>query len=695
MSRDTKRLIRDERLIHERARSLAAESIDTELETGDADWLASHLGACPECAGVAEEYRAVHLELGALPAPEPPRDLWARTAAGFDLVDAAAAGRSPRSAGVSPAGGRPLVATAVAVGVVVVVAAASLIVQSPIVNPSPSSFGSANIVLRTAGPGQSPGGPQSPLAVVNGTSYWIASAGGVYEIKGGTTQCAATDSSCTVADGTGQTLGSISSDSAVSAAIAPDASRAAVWTDDKIVIMPLATSPQTVAIDLLTPRPTLTLAPPTPVPSPTASASQVPAQSPSATAAISAVVATPAASPETSSGPSPTVGPTAAGPTAAASAAPSGVAPAAAILSGYQIVGRDPEFSPDGSLVAFAARPIDHSTGPDVFIWRVGQAQAQAVTFRHGDLFAGWFGQKVLISEIAPIQELAGATASAAAGTSSVGSTSYVFDPSTGTALEIDRPMLLPAVDPTGQFLVYWSGSVEFDPVSGLWQPGRGDLYFDTWSDLILTPASLAPLSSPTPSSSPMATATPSPSPVATASPVSEPSSSPAPTATAEAPQSAEPGVPAADASTAPSIAPSAPAAPALPQLLPVSSGPGLVQGWVVRWDGSGENVAIWVADSGSDTIGRLSLFSVDRVAGLVDTNEPRLAAEKVMSSLTFDDGHLVYTSAVDGKTYMQAVPSVPPSTASTPAPTLPGQLPSDATASGSPAAQATDRPGS
>jgi hypothetical protein len=686
MSPDTKRLIRDEALIHERARNLAAESVDAELETSDADWLAGHLGACPECAGVAEEYRAIHLELGSLSSPEPPRDLWARTAAGLDLVDAAA-GRSPRGARVSPASRRPLIATAVAVGVVVVVAAASLIVQSPIVNPAPGSSGSANIALGTASPGQSAGGPQAPLAVVNGTSYWIASAGTVYEIKGGTTQCVAADGSCTVTDGSGQTLGSISSDSTVSAAIAPDASRAAVWTDDKVVIMPLATSPQTVAIDLLTPQPTLTPAPPTPAASPTATATQIPAQAPSATATISAAI-TPATSPSSS----PTVGPTA---VASAAATASAAAPATAILSGYQIVGRDPEFSADGGFVAFAARPVDHSTGPDVFIWRVGQAQAQAVTFRHGDLFAGWFGQKILISEIAPVQASGGATASAPAGTGSVGSTSYVFDPSTGTALEIGRPMLLPVVDPTGQFLVYWSGSVEFDPVSGLWQPGKGDLYFDTWSDLTLTPASLAPLSAPTPSPSPVATATPTPSPVATETPSPELSLSPAPTITAEAPQSAEPSARASDTSTAPAIVPSAPPVAALPQPLPVASGPGLVHGWVVRWDAPGQNVAIWVADQGSDRIGRLSLFSVDRAAGLVDTNEPRLAADKVMSSLTFDDGHLVYTSAVDGKTYMQAVPSVPPSTASTPSPTLPGQLPSDSIASGSPAAPATDRPGS
>lgn len=668
MSPEMMRLGRDEARVHERARSLAAASVDAELTPTDAEWLAGHLEACPDCAAAAEEYRANHLELGLLSMPEPPRDLWARTAAGLDLVDAAAARRSPGSAAAWPAGRRPLISTVVAVTVVVVAAAASLLVQSPIANPLPGTTQTSAIAFGSNTPGQS-GVPQAPLAVVNGTSYWIASAAGVYEIKGGTSQCTATDGSCTMTNGTGQTLGSISSDSTVSAAIGPDASLAAVWTDTKVVILPLVSSPQTVPIDLLTPQPAVQPTA-TPSPGPTETANPTPGQVPSATASTPAA-STPVASPI----PSPTPSPTAVAP--APTIAPAG---ATAILSGYQIVGRDPEFSADGSYVAFSARPSDHSTGPDVFVWKVGQDRAEAVTFRHGDLFAGWFGQKILISEIAPGSSPGGAAASAPAGTAAVGSTSYVYDPATGKALQIDRPMLMPAVDPTGLYLVYWSGSVEFDPVSGLWQPGKGDLYFDTWSDLTLTPASLAPLPAPTPTPTPVVTVSPvpTPSPAAPESPSPEASLSEGPDAEASA-------------TAAPTVTPGPTAVTALPQLLPVASGPGLVHGWVVRWDATGGNVAIWVADQGSDRIGRLDLFSIDRAASQVDTNEPRLAADKVMSSLTFDDGHLVYTSAADGKTYVQAVPSVPPSTASTPSPTPPGLRPADASASATP----TDRPGS
>jgi hypothetical protein len=119
-----------------------------------------------------------------------------------------------------------------------------------------------------------------------------------------------------------------------------------------------------------------------------------------------------------------------------------------------------------------------------------------------------------------------------------------------------------------------------------------------------------------------------------------------------------------------------------------------MVRRWVVEWDATGGHVAVWVADPGSSRIGRLSLFSIDQTTRRVATNEPLLAADKVLANLAFDEGHLVYTSAIDGKTYMQAVPAVPPSSVATPVPATPGPSPSGAPASVSPSAPPTDRPG-
>jgi hypothetical protein len=396
-----------------------------------------------------------------------------------------------------------------------------------------------------------------------------------------------------------------------------------------------------------------------------------------------AIVPTPIASLVATPAPTATATPATATPTAATTAGPAVTKPTA-ILDGYEIVGRGPEFSADGGLVAFSARPVDHSTGPDVFIWRSGQEQARAVTSRHADLFAGWFGQKILVSEIS-----AGACADATTGgADTIKTTSCLFDPASGEIQRIDRPMLVAGVDPTGRYLVYWSGTVEFDTVSGLWQPGKGDLYFDSWADLILDPASPGPKPTASPGSTATESVAPSRAPDLSPSPAAEPT-----TAASEAP----PTQPGAQGSPEPSATADIgaktpePTQSLLPELLSVAAAPASVRLWAVRWDAAGQNVAVWVADTGSVKIGRLSVYSVDPASGLLSRT---MAADEILSAIGFDNSNFVYTSAMDGKTYMKPVPVVPPSLVSTSAPTSPGPAPALAGSSGAPA-PATDRPGS
>ncbi|HEX7591933.1 MAG TPA: hypothetical protein VF375_08270, partial [Candidatus Limnocylindrales bacterium] len=132
--------------LHERARLLAAESVDAKLDATDATWLTSHLDLCPDCAAIAAEYRAIHSELRSLAAPEPPRDLWVRTSAALDQADAAGAGRSLGAVGKAPSR-RPMVFTGAAVGFVVVVAVASLLSQSPIAHPTVAPGRSSGVAL--------------------------------------------------------------------------------------------------------------------------------------------------------------------------------------------------------------------------------------------------------------------------------------------------------------------------------------------------------------------------------------------------------------------------------------------------------------------------------------------------------------------------------------------------------------------
>jgi hypothetical protein len=717
---------REEALAHEQARLLAAEAVDAELTPEEAEWLEAHLAACDACLAVADQYAAVHAELASLAMPEPPRDLWARTQAALDAVDSSARRSSARR---PSAGSRSLVGSSIAVGAVVLLAGAALLSQTPIVQRFSGETSLPPIAngSPTAAPEN---GAQAPLAVMNGTTYWISGSDGVYQIKGDSSSCDPADTTCTVNGGQGQTLGTIASDSAVSAALAPDASVAAVWTDDKIAILPLDDSTGTVPLDLLTPQPTAAATatptpPPTPVPTPVPPATPVVTATPVATETIAPTE--PGVSPS-SSGPAPA---TASGATATVSAAPASMeitpvpvtptpvpatptpvpatpAPTAtatpgsnggavAILSGYEVVGRDPKFSADGKTVAFSARPSDHSAGPDVFVWHAGDLQAHPITSAHSDYFSGWFGSGVLVSEISAGTSTLGAASPAP---EAVASVSYLFDPETDLGLRITRPMFMPVADPTGRFVVYWSGSVEFDPTTGLWQPGAGDLYFDKWSDLeLVDPNAVTVPSSPTPGGSAMPEASPSTSAEALMSgtpTTASPTDTPGPVAPNLATPSPSPA--AGEATPIPTPEPSASPAPAtpvptatpllLPQLLPVAQNPGAVQTWQVRWDRTGQHVAIWVANKDSSKVGQLSLFSVDRTAERVDTGEPLLAAQQVMSNIQFDSAHLVYTLATDGKTYMQAIPALQPSTVATTTPAgsaQPGE---------SPTAPSTDRPG-
>jgi len=686
------RAARDAELLHERARQLASEAIDTELEPGDAAWLAGHLDGCPDCSTVADEYRALRDELRSLALPEPPRDLWARTSAALDEVDRSdPRARSALRLGLGGwAANRSSLGAAMAVALVVVISGASLLSQVP-ASHSSGSESPGGIALGSPAPLSA----EAPVAVVDGTGYWITRDGQTYQLRVGSAKCSGPTDRCSVSSESGTTIGSITSDSPVFAALAPDARQAAVWNGDTVAILPLVSqTPPTVAIDQMTPRPTTTdsavatFVQPTPTITATSTASAgvsatpgstetaLPSESPTASATASAgASASPSPSPSLSL---PTTQP---------------VTVPTAILNGYKVVGRAPEFSPDGLWVAFSAAPTNFTNGPDLFVWQVGQERAHPVTSAHADLFSGWLGGEILVSELAtaPAVTNPGAVSSndltpapsdssspsasaspSASPPSGPVTTSYLFDPTTGNAQRIDRAMLLPVSDPTRTFLVYWSGTILLDAASGQLKAGKGNLYLDSWANLKLEPALLdgvgtLPTATPTPST---ATEEPSPSPTpeGTASPDATPSPASASLENGDRTPRPEPSV-----------------APILPELLRASATDG-VENWVVEWDATGDHVAVWVADSSSQSVGVVNLFTIDRGSGLVATDGPLFHA-RGLSSIQFDNGRLVYTTPAegsDGKTYLVPLPPTPAT------PPTPSPSPSP---SASPTSSATEGP--
>ena len=296
--------IRAAERVHAKARMWAAQAIDVDLQPADAAWLSEHLSGCADCRAVGAEYRALHDELRGLESPEPPRDLWARTSAALDGMDRSGARRSGKRAGSRrrlAAINRSFLGSAVAIGVTVGLAGLSLLSHGPLHTPGPGPADTGSIALTTVVPGN---GGQAPLAVVDGTSYWMAPENGVYQIRSGAADCAGAAASCTVTHGSGTVLGSIVSESAVSVVIGPNAEQAAVWTAGKIVVLPLTVSaPKTVSIDLLTPRPTSTVGPSEPplvsaTPSATPSTATTPATTPETVNPATTPSTTPSTTPE-------------------------------------------------------------------------------------------------------------------------------------------------------------------------------------------------------------------------------------------------------------------------------------------------------------------------------------------------------------------------------------------------------------
>jgi hypothetical protein len=156
-----------------------------------------------------------------------------------------------------------------------------------------------------------------------------------------------------------------------------------------------------------------------------------------------------------------------------------------AIINDVIVVGSDAAYSPDGTWLAFSARPADGSHGPDVYVWQVGDdgALARPITTDHATVFSDWVDGRILASSAVVAPTVAG-SASPAPTASAI---SKLLDPDTGkihgatTMPGVWRPI----VDPTGRWAAYWTGTLVLDPASGMYIPGQGSLVIADWQALI------------------------------------------------------------------------------------------------------------------------------------------------------------------------------------------------------------------
>jgi WD40-like Beta Propeller Repeat len=446
--------------VHERARTLAATQLTEPIKAVDATWLLEHLAGCEACRAVLASYEADRAGLRLLRdhQPQPPRDLWARTSAAIER-EAVAAGRAPRRATTSPqpASRRRLAPMAMVAGVaiVVVVVGASLVSggflsSRPNVADIPQSQPPVAVASSLTSPGP------TPLAVGAGAVGWIgAGANGKLAYN----ESEAIDEVCAVERQADCAPVADQGSKAVDITVRPKSvTRSPVRNEAVVMGTDSSGSDSVVVIALPTTAPTPPAASPSPVATPAVTATAIATATPSTEPTASPVETPSESEPPASETPSaspvetPIATPTAsAQPSATPTVSPEPtIATSLAIASNVKIVGESAAFSPDGTWFAFTARPSDDSTGPDIYVWRVGDAKARKLTDDHVSVFASWADDQLIGSR--PM--------GTGAQPAEVSARSFLIDPVTVAETELDGSAWRPVLDPSGQWAVTWDGTV-------------------------------------------------------------------------------------------------------------------------------------------------------------------------------------------------------------------------------------------
>ena len=439
---------------HERARMRLAERLDGPLGLAESTWLDEHLTGCAVCAALANAYDDDHFALRALrdDPPEPPRDLWARTAAAIETSGdrRTPAGSARRSLPLGALSGLAVVAVMIGVGLV----SANL----PL-GPAGGATGEASPVVLGGGPASAqPSAPDlaaaTPIAVDPGDVGYLDNGRPGDVIKLSVDEvCPADNKADCPAVHEGSQPGLVFSNAPKTIVADPSRVKAVAISDtaggDEVVVVDLPQATQ---------RPE-----PTPTPSSTSAPTPATTSRPSASASASTPPASPGASPSPSNPPSPpSIQPTAT-PTATAAAR-------IAIASGIEVVGESAAFSSDGTWFAFTARPTGQTTGADVYAWRVGSEAAVPVTDDGASYFASWSDDDLIVSR--PDHPTA----------KDAEPVTVRVDPADGTERSAGDAWR-PAIDPTGKRAIVWIGSLKLAEDGTSWVPGKGSLELRRWSD--------------------------------------------------------------------------------------------------------------------------------------------------------------------------------------------------------------------
>lgn len=553
---------------HERARLRLAERMAGDLGADETAWLGEHLADCPSCTSVAAQFAADRLALRALrdAPPQPPRDLWARTAA---AIEQESGGGRSAAAGATQRGSRLPLGALSGLAVIAVVIGVSALSPNFLMQPQSAQPEETLPGSTTNGVASAPAGAQAtPFAVGAGPVAWVdKGADGALGYNNASVDevCPAEGTSnCPALEGSHQQRVTFESEPR-SIIGSPNDGKAVLITDDG------AGGDQLLLVDL--PGPTPTPAPISETPVPTPPMSTAPSGAPVATASVQR---TATSSPPPASAAAPTATPiepaasdTAGGepfatpllPSPSLSPAPS-TAASLAIASDIELVGQSAAFSTDGMWFAFTARPSDGSRGPDIYVWRVGDLSARAITTDGSTVFGSWDGDQIIASRPDATTSTEGAVAPV----------TVRIDPASAAespAGDVWRPV----VDPTRKRAIGWTGSIVQSADGATWTPDRGKLELHPW------------------------------------------------TAQGARPQGA------GQTRDALVIADSA------------------TGGFDVRWDDSGEWVAVWVAGEVDPSVGRLSLYRVNAGRGELESPDHAPTGVPALPGFSIGEGRLAWAT--------------------------------------------------
>jgi len=640
---------------HAHFRELIAARLDRPLSRIELRSLNAHLKTCAACRTVESDYRAQRAMLRALPQPLPPRDLWARTSASLDREVARGYRASPWNRRLARAGraGQPSASVMTAVAALGVVAALAVLQLAPAFAPSAGVPGQPTPLAVI---------PQ-PLAILGLGPTDIS----VYRTSVSQVCPATAPIDCVETDKVfGAPLGLPASMRAGNIALSPSGQQLVLVSHYvghdviSVVMMPPGAADPGDSNAASEPDPAVVAAAPTPAQTEQPGDIQEPASAPSAggspgppaSAEPGSVDQTPAPVPESaqpSGVPVSTAPP--AGVSITASLAPASAIPGLAVLNileDVESVGAPPAWSPNGTMIAFSAMPVDGSSGPDVYVWSPGDQKARSITNDHGSFFASWSGNRIVMSRLG--------------GADGRHARTFVIDPQTLEERAVGGPQVwLPVVNGPRTEAVAWYG--QLDVVDGLPTARSGALYMLDWS--LVDPYGngaqqstnengqqpAAPTEQPTeatPTTQPTAAPDESRPPATDAATETSPAgvASPDATATTDGPASADAT---AQAEATPSPDPTEQASPtakpterptaeptdqtdadSLASLVPLEpdrdfrSAP--ILDWQARWSNDGQVLGVWIADSAGSNWGRLAVLAVDPQTGRVLPDSALLA---------------------------------------------------------------------